>query len=429
MTDERRRKVLGKRPESDEAFDDRGQNFRENDFERKNINQNDEFDDFDRGPKRGFDWLKLLYAFNLIAVIAIIGYAFVKNILPLDKRLIFSGGLLITEFLFYRMLVKSKSISFRRFLAILLFLITSLAIALMYYFVKIDLTIKSINEKSLVQDGKQLKTIDGKTIQPGELETGDTFNVYISGIDTYGDLSQVSRSDVNIIASVNLKTGKVLLTSVPRDTYLKIAGGGKNKYDKLTHAGIYGVNSSIRTLEKFLDIDVSYYARVNFTSMQKIIDAIGGVDVYNEEDFTFRLTGEKFPKGDLHLNGEDALKFVRERYSLADGDNARGRNQEKVVSAMIKKMTSPTTLLNFDKILEVLNESVNTNMSTETMMDLVNVQIFSHTDFDIQTQEVEGEGKMGLPSFAMPDNRLYMMVPFDESVDKVKENIQDILEK
>ncbi len=142
------------------------------------------------------------------------------------------------------------------------------------------------------------------------------FNIYISGIDTYGSISTVSRSDVNIIMTVNMNTHKILLTTTPRDAYVKIPGGGADQYDKLTHAGIYGVETSEQTLENLYGIKIDYYARINFTSFLKLIDQLGGVTVHNDQAFTSLHGKFDFPVGDIQMNSEQALGFVRERYSL-----------------------------------------------------------------------------------------------------------------
>ena len=271
---------------------------------------------------------------------------------------------------------------------------------------------------------KITKQVDSK----GNEKVGDTFNVYISGIDTHGPISSVSRSDVNIIMTVNKKTGKILLTTTPRDSYVKIADGGNNQYDKLTHAGIYGVDASIHTLENLYDIKIDYYARLNFTSFTKIIDIIGGVDVYNDQEFTAHTNGKYYPVGNVHLDSEQALGFVRERYSLADGDRDRGRNQQKVIVAILQKLTSTEALKNYSTIIDSLQDSIQTNMPLETMMDLVNTQLESGGNYKVNSQDLKGTGRMDLPSYAMPDSNLYMMEIDDSSLASVKTAIQDVLE-
>lgn len=271
---------------------------------------------------------------------------------------------------------------------------------------------------------KITKQVDSK----GNEKVGDTFNVYISGIDTHGPISSVSRSDVNIIMTVNKKTGKILLTTTPRDSYVKIADGGNNQYDKLTHAGIYGVDASIHTLENLYDIKIDYYARLNFTSFTKIIDIIGGVDVYNDQSFVSHIGNYNFEPGMLHLDSAHALAFVRERYSLTDGDNDRGKNQEKVITAMIKKLSTKEALSNYNSIIKELTESIQTNMPLETAMGLANEQLSTGKDYIVSSQALTGTGSMGLTSYAMPEANLYMTQIDDKSLNEVKENIKNVLE-
>lgn len=267
-----------------------------------------------------------------------------------------------------------------------------------------------------------------KTVETPKDVKGDSFNVYISGIDTYGPISSVSRSDVNIIMTVNRETKKILLTTTPRDSYVPIADGGNNQKDKLTHAGIYGVDASIHTLENLYGIDLNYYARLNFTSFLKLIDLLGGVDVHNDQDFTSLHGKFHFPVGNVHLDSEQALGFVRERYSLADGDRDRGRNQQKVIVAIIQKLTSTEALKNYSDIIQGLQDSLQTNMPIETMMDLVNAQLESGGSYKVNSQDLKGTGRMGLPSYAMPDSNLYMMEIDDSSLAAAKSAIQDVME-
>ncbi|HEM6191042.1 TPA: LCP family protein [Streptococcus suis] len=256
--------------------------------------------------------------------------------------------------------------------------------------------------------------------------SGESFNIYISGIDTYGPISSVSRSDVNIIMTVNRATHKILLTTTPRDSYVAIADGGQNQYDKLTHAGIYGVNASVHTLENLYGIDISNYVRLNFTSFLQLIDLVGGIDVENTQEFT--SGGYNFPVGTVHLDAEQALIFVRERYSLANGDNDRGQNQEKVIAAIIKKLSSPDNLSNYQAILAGLEGSIQTDLSLETIMSLVNTQLESGTQFTVESQALTGTGRNDLPSYAMPGSQLYMMEINQTSLTQVKSAIQSVLD-
>ncbi|HEM2828025.1 TPA: LCP family protein [Streptococcus suis] len=259
-----------------------------------------------------------------------------------------------------------------------------------------------------------------------EQVSGDSFNIYISGIDTYGPISSVSRSDVNIIMTVNRATHKILLTTTPRDSYVAIADGGQNQYDKLTHAGIYGVNASVHTLENLYGIDISNYIRLNFTSFLQLIDLVGGIDVENTQEFT--SGGYNFPVGTVHLDAEQALIFVRERYSLANGDNDRGQNQEKVIAALIKKLSSPANLANYQAILTGLEGSIQTDLSLETIMGLVNTQLESGTQFTVESQALTGTGRSDLSSYAMPGSQLYMMEINQDSLEQAKAAIQSVLD-
>ena len=280
------------------------------------------------------------------------------------------------------------------------------------------------DKTKVIYSYKITKTVNTKVKQ----NAGDVFNIYVSGIDTYGPVSSVSRSDVNIIMTVNKKTGKILLTTTPRDSYVKIADGGNNQYDKLTHAGLYGVESSIHTLENVYGIKIDYYARLNFTSFLKLIDTVGGVDVYNDQTFTSRHGGHSFTPGMVHLDADKALGFVRERYGLASGDHDRGKNQEKVIAAIIKKLTSKEGLANYQSVIKELSASIQTDMPIETAMGLANEQLSAGKEYNVASQALTGTGSIGLPSYAMPGAQLYMMQIDDKSLEEVTANIKDVLE-
>lgn len=254
-----------------------------------------------------------------------------------------------------------------------------------------------------------------------------SFNIYISGIDTYGDISRVSRSDVNIVASVNPNTKKMLLTTIPRDSYVSIAGGGNDQKDKLTHAGIYGVDSSIGTLENLLQTDIAAYVRVNFTSLVSLVDKIGGIEVVNP--VAFRTDGgEEFPAGVIKLNGQRALTFSRERHNLAGGDTDRGQNQQRVIVGIFNKISSPALLANYQDILTALGKSIETNISTQDISRLVNMQLDYGGAWQIDSTNVTGRGQTGgLPSYAMPGRNLYMYVLDQASLDATKQRIQSTL--
>ena len=284
------------------------------------------------------------------------------------------------------------------------------------------------SEENFSQDTRKIGSVLVENKKKAEKEEkeqvaqNDSFNVYISGIDTYGSLSNVSRSDVNLVVSVNPTKGKVLITTIPRDSYVNIPNKGM---DKLTHAGLFGVDSSIQTIENLLNINIDYYGKVNFTTLTELIDVLGGIDVESPVDFTSTHGNYQFHKGINHMDGARALGFARERYHLVEGDFDRGKNHTKIITAIINKMLKPEMLLNFGNISQVALRSVNTDMPYEKMIELVNKQIDSGKKWDIESQALAGSGTMDLKSALMPEAKLYMMVPSEESVKEVEGKIKE----
>lgn len=230
------------------------------------------------------------------------------------------------------------------------------------------------------------------------------FTFYISGIDTYGSIDTTSRSDVNIMGVVNPLTHKVLLVNVPRDSYVPIAGTG-GYYDKLTHAGVLGVQASLGTMENLAGRDISTYVKVNFDSLIDIVDVLGGVTVHNP--YAFSAGGYYFKQGDIRMDGKMALRFSRERKSLPDGDNDRGRNQMRVIEGIINEATKVENLKNYRSLLDSVSSSFKTNLSSEAIANLVKNELSTNEDWQVESISIEGEGAMGLPSYFMPGYRLY----------------------
>ena len=240
------------------------------------------------------------------------------------------------------------------------------------------------------------------------------FNVFISGIDTRGDVSTVSRSDVNMLATVNMTTNQILLTSIPRDYYVYIPEIESS--DKITHAGLNGVNSSVSTVEKLLDIDINYYVRVNFTSLITMVDALGGIDVYSDYEFGYPGRTYYIQKGYNHLNGERALVFSRERYALPNGDNDRIKNQQKVIQGMINKLISPTIITNYIDILDAVSGSFETNMSMKEITNILKKQLETMKSWDVQSYALRGRGTYFTGGAMMPDAELYYCIPDQSSI-------------
>lgn len=270
------------------------------------------------------------------------------------------------------------------------------------------------------QEEREEKRIEAD-VEKGVLD--DSLNIYISGIDVDGPISAQSRSDVNIIMTVNPFTNTILLTSTPRDYYVYIPGVSGNMRDKLTHAGVYGIDASISTLENLYDIKIDNYLRINFDSLIKLVDAIGGVDVYSEYAFSGR--GCTFTKGINHLDGEEALVFARERYAFIEGDNQRGKNQMAVIQAIIAKLQSPVVLKNSAEVLSVVEESMQTDFSFDEISEMISWQLAKGTDWNVEQQVVYGAGDKQ-ETYSMPGRRLYVMWPNEQSVSEAAVKINAV---
>ena len=259
--------------------------------------------------------------------------------------------------------------------------------------------------------------------------TNTPFNVYIAGGDGYGSIDYTFNTDVNMVATINPTTRKILLTSIPRDYYVNLVGQGPNAYDKLTHAGYYGIEESVKTVENLLDTDINYYVKINFSTIEGIVDAIGGVDVYSEYEFTASDGTYSYVKGYQHLDGKKALRFARERKSFATGDVQRVKNQQKVVEAMINKITSSTALISsYDRILDSVSDNLDTNMPSKDISRLVKMQLNDMRGWTIESQNAVGTGQMG-PTYTFPTLNLYTMLPDKDSVNSLKLKINEYLGK
>ena len=233
---------------------------------------------------------------------------------------------------------------------------------------------------------------------------------------------------MNIIATVNPKEHKILLTTTPRDYYVTIPGISGEQRDKLTHAGIYGVNKSIETLENLYGIDISYYVRVNFTSMVKIVDALGGVDVNSPYAFTTTHGNYEIQQGMNHLDGDAALGFVRERYSFSSGDNQRGQNQEILLEALINKALSPAILKDMGTLISTLGENIETNMGSDQISSLINWQLGNGGSWTIESQAAIGAGDTQA-CFSSGAQPLYVMWPNENSVNTISEKIKELMKE
>ena len=261
--------------------------------------------------------------------------------------------------------------------------------------------------------------------------TKEPFVVYLSGVDNRGELTEKARSDVNILAVVNPKTKRVALINTPRDYYVDLAG--TDSKDKLTHAGLYGVETSMATLGNLYGVNVEHYIRINFAGFINIIDAIGGVDVYSDQAFTSvgspgYYDPTTFAEGWNHLDGKSALAFARERHAFASGDIQRGINQMKVIDAMVNKLKSPALLMSFSKLMDAAADCFVTSLSQDQITALVRMQLSDLASWDIQSCSVTGTSGKSSKCYSAKGQSLYVMKPDETSVNEAKALIASVLD-
>lgn len=259
--------------------------------------------------------------------------------------------------------------------------------------------------------------------------TSEPFTVLVTGIDTYGSISTVSRSDVNMLVTVNPTTKCIQLVSIPRDYYVETdcdpsLGCGIGQMDKLTHTGLHGADTTRATLEKLFGIDINYTLRVNFSSVQNIVDALGGITVDNTDGYAFSIGGYSFTQSVMELNGDQALMFSRERHSFAEGDRERGRNQMRVIQGMIDKATSPAILTGYMSFLDAVGDSFETDMSSSDIRALVNMQLSQGGSWTMGTVSVNGTG--GTDYCYELGNYAYVMYPDMDTVDAAVQAIKTV---
>lgn len=256
--------------------------------------------------------------------------------------------------------------------------------------------------------------------------TEKPFSVYVTGIDVYGSLNTVSRSDVNLIVTVNPKTKQILMTSIPRDCEINLHSNGE--LDKLTHTGNYGTAETINTIQDLLDMEINYFVRTNFSGMTNIVDALGGITVESDEEFDTLHGNYHIVKGLNEMDGDMALCFVRERKRLKAGDFARGRNQQKVLSALIDKALSPKIITNFDRILTALEGTFETDMTSDEIRSLLNMQLDDMADWNIINVQIEGEYYDCYETYSMYGTKSDVMKPFNSHIKRVRKLINKVEE-
>lgn len=264
--------------------------------------------------------------------------------------------------------------------------------------------------------------------------TTTPFNVLISGSDTRGGFDENGRSDVIMVATVNPKTGTILLTSVPRDFYVTTAcdaadGCQQGALDKITHTGIHGTNTTKRTVEQLLGIEINYTFKVGFDTVTDIVDAVGGIDVNVEPGYEcnnfLNLPGFSVHEGVNHLNGEQALAYARERYAYSEGDRQRTKNQQQVLMGIVDKITSPAVVTNYASIMDSMSDTFSTTMSSQEISDLIKYQLNSNPKWKMEQYMVNGTGDTLM--CAELGNAAYVMVPDQSTVTTAKNKINAVL--
>ncbi len=234
----------------------------------------------------------------------------------------------------------------------------------------------------------------------------ETTLIYISGMDNYESLNKTGRSDVNLILGVNFKTHQLLLLSIPRDYYVTL--DSKNAKDKLTHAGIYGINESINTISNLLENKIDYYIKINFASLETLIDVLGGIEVVSDKDFI--SAGLEFKKGVNYLNGKEALTFSRERKSFIGGDRTRGENQQRVFEGIVAKITDKEILNNYMNVLNNISDSFQTNIPENEILKVIKNQLLTDPKWNIHKYSLDGSDSYEY-TYSYSCCKLYVMEP------------------
>ena len=263
--------------------------------------------------------------------------------------------------------------------------------------------------------------------------TEEPFALYISGTDSRHGVKATARSDVNILAVVNPKKGKILLVSIPRDTYVQLHGTTGIR-DKLTHAGVYGINMSKTTIEDFLNTKIDYTAKVSFDTVVKVVDELDGIEIDSDTEMALKVEGKektcKYVVGKQWVDGDCALRFARERKSYKTGDRHRGENQMQVISAIIARLSgSKNYVLNLPSILDIAADSFETSFTRDDISSFIRMQLNNGTNWEVESISIDGAGSMQ-GTYSMGANRLlYVMLAYPESVANAQSKIQEYLTK
>ena len=296
------------------------------------------------------------------------------------------------------------------------------------------MTILEESENEFLNNYKEVYSfdikVDNKDLSTNTNSLTDPFIIYISGTDSRYGINSVARSDVNIVMVVNPKVNKILLISIPRDYYVQLHDTYGLK-DKLTHAGVYGINKSVTTIEDLLSININNYIKVSFDTVINLVDVIDGIDIYSDTTFNAYAEGTKhlcsYIEGTQHVNGECALRFARERKTYLTGDRHRGQNQQEVITAVINKLTNPKYLIRYNSILESTKDTIETNLSYDQITSFAKHELSNMKKWSVESISLDGTGAM-LPTYSMGSNlNLYVMIPDENTINIAKQKINEYL--
>lgn len=356
--------------------------------------------------------LMMLVGIGFFAMMTIVN-AFPINMI-IGFIVVMLGMIALADFLFMR------DTKWKRIVGIVVSVIFILIYGLGIYYL---ITTQTMFSRISVSDASAAAKAKGVNV------TEDSYNIYITGIDQWDSEKgyDLERSDVNMIVTVCPKTHKILLTSIPRDSYVPLHSNGA--MDKLTHTGVYGVDETLSTVESWLGIEINYYVKANFSAVVDVINAIGGVDVYSDREFSpVKRSWWTVKKGWNHMNGKEALAFARERKAYNEEDSQRVLNQQKVLKAMLDKMTTSTTMLTkYDDIVSAAGNSMETNMPTSDMQALVKMQLADLGKWNIKTQRVSGEYDMDYVASLTHETKFQVYKVKKSEVKKITKKINKTL--
>lgn len=327
-----------------------------------------------------------LWGLGMVFVQLIVMLLFLAQVFQLDmlpaKYLIMINLILILLLLYNFMSQFTKARAWGKVLSVVL---TAAMLFGFFFAAKVNMTLNKISGAD----------VEGQVSASDKKINEEPFIIYLSGMDDEGKVSLYGHNDVNIYVVCNPDTRQILLVSTPRDAYVYMTGnGGRSGLDKLTHAGNEGINEAMNAMENIYGIAADYYVRLNFTGCVNIVNALGGITVNSEVEFTNGTDAwysqYHFVRGENKLSGEQTIAFVRERQAFDDGDFQRGRNQEAALEGIINKATSPSILMNYADVLDSVSSMMLTNMPTSAISSLVKDQISDTTAWNIQSYSVEG---------------------------------------